>query len=243
MILQAREQDRATPSDLANIYVRSATTSSLVPLSNLVHVEETAGPTELKRFDRLRSITISAEPQSRLLARRGARLHGGPDAQPSCRRTRRSTTTASRASSSAPATALYATFLLALVIVFLVLAAQFESFRHPFIIMMTVPLAVTGALLGLWVTDRLDQRLQPDRLHHADRPRGQERHPDRRVRQPAARPRRRVPRGRDRGVGDPPAPGADDEPVHGVRRGPAADRLGRRRGEPQARSARWSSTA
>ena len=41
--------------------------------------------------------------------------------------------------------------MLALVIVFLVLAAQFESFRHPFIIMMTVPLAVTGALLGLWV--------------------------------------------------------------------------------------------
>ena len=48
--------------------------------------------------------------------------------------------------------ALYVTFLLALVIVFLVLAAQFESFRHPFIIMMTVPLAVTGALLGLWFT-------------------------------------------------------------------------------------------
>jgi len=48
--------------------------------------------------------------------------------------------------------ALYATFMLALVIVFLVLAAQFESFRHPFIIMMTVPLAVTGALVGLQVT-------------------------------------------------------------------------------------------
>lgn len=45
------------------------------------------------------------------------------------------------------------TFLLALIIVFLVLAAQFESFRHPFIIMMTVPLAVTGALIGLFVQD------------------------------------------------------------------------------------------
>ena len=49
--------------------------------------------------------------------------------------------------------ALYATFMLALVIVFLVLAAQFESFRHPLIIMVTVPLAVTGALIGLWATD------------------------------------------------------------------------------------------
>ena len=47
--------------------------------------------------------------------------------------------------------ALYLTFALSLVIVFLVLAAQFESFRHPLIIMTTVPLAVTGALLGLWV--------------------------------------------------------------------------------------------
>ncbi len=50
--------------------------------------------------------------------------------------------------------ALYVTFMLALLIVFLVLAAQFESFRHPLIIMMTVPLAVAGALLGLWLTDR-----------------------------------------------------------------------------------------
>ena len=50
--------------------------------------------------------------------------------------------------------ALNLTFLLALLIVFLVLAAQFESFRDPFIIMMTVPLAVAGALLGLWLTDR-----------------------------------------------------------------------------------------
>jgi multidrug efflux pump subunit AcrB len=48
---------------------------------------------------------------------------------------------------------LYVTFVLALVIVFLVLAAQFESFRHPLIIMFTVPLAVTARLLGLWLFD------------------------------------------------------------------------------------------
>jgi multidrug efflux pump len=60
VMLQARESDRATPSDLASIYVRSSTTNQLIPLSNLVRIEEIAGPTELKRFDRLRSITISA---------------------------------------------------------------------------------------------------------------------------------------------------------------------------------------
>src|SRR5690606_29348392 len=60
VILQAREAARASPDDLNNIYVRSATTNTLVPLSNLVKVSETAGARELKRFDRLRSITISA---------------------------------------------------------------------------------------------------------------------------------------------------------------------------------------
>jgi multidrug efflux pump len=60
VMLQARENDRATPSNLTNLYVRSSTTGSLVPLSSLVEIEEVAGPTELRRFDRLRSITVSA---------------------------------------------------------------------------------------------------------------------------------------------------------------------------------------
>jgi multidrug efflux pump len=152
VILQARDQDRATPSELTNIYVRSATTNSLVPLSSLVRVEETAGPTELKRFDRLRSITISANlnPGYSLgealdymegLIRAELPPHAQINYDGESREFKRS------------GNALYATFMLALVIVFLVLAAQFESFRHPLIIMVTVPLAVTGALIGLWATD------------------------------------------------------------------------------------------
>src|SRR4030095_6143822 len=151
VMLQARDNDRVTPSDLTNIYVRSSTTNQLIPLANLVNVEEVAGPTELKRFDRLRSITISAglnhgyslgealDSMEQLV-----RSELPPEAKISydgeSREFKRS------------GSALYATFMLALVIVFLVLAAQFESFRHPFIIMMTVPLAVTGALVGLQVT-------------------------------------------------------------------------------------------
>lgn len=151
VMLQAREDDRVTPSDLANIYVRSSSTGSLVPLSNLVDVEEMAGPTELKRFDRLRSITISAglNPGYSLgealnymekLIRTELPAHAQINYDGESREFKRS------------GSALYATFMLALVIVFLVLAAQFESFRHPLIIMVTVPLAVTGALLGLWFT-------------------------------------------------------------------------------------------
>ena len=81
------------------------------------------------------------------------------------------------------------TFAMALLIVYLVLAAQFESFIHPLVIMLTVPLAVLGALLGLWVSGGDAEPLQPDRHRDAGRPRGEERHPDRRLRQPAARRR------------------------------------------------------
>nr|WP_298718905.1 efflux RND transporter permease subunit [uncultured Steroidobacter sp.] len=153
VILQAKDTDRATTSDLTNIYVRSATTRQLVPLSNLVTIEETAGPTELKRFDRLRSITLSANltPGYSLgealnymenLIRTELPAHAVINYDGESREFKRS------------GNALYVTFMLALLIVFLVLAAQFESFRHPLIIMMTVPLAVAGALLGLWLTDR-----------------------------------------------------------------------------------------
>ncbi len=152
VILQARDEDRASPSDLNNIYVRSATTNALVPLSNLVTISETAGARELKRFDRLRSVTISANLNAGYslgealdyfeeLVRAELPSHAQINYDGESREYKRS------------GGALYATFLLALAIVFLVLAAQFESFRHPIIIMMTVPLAVTGALLGLYFSN------------------------------------------------------------------------------------------
>ncbi len=148
VVLQARENDRATPSDLDNIYVRSTTGRDLIPLSNLVKIEEVAGPLELKRFDRLRSITISAglapgyslgQALDDLEKQVRADI---PDAQINYDGESREF----RLSGGA----LYTTFVLALLIVFLVLAAQFESFKHATIIISTVPLAVTGALLGLW---------------------------------------------------------------------------------------------
>jgi multidrug efflux pump len=131
--------------------VRSDRSQALIPLSNLVRVGEVAGPTELKRFDRLRAITISAGLSQgytlgQALDYMDKIVHEElpPEAQlrydGDSREFRLSQST------------LYLTFLLALVVVFLVLAAQFESFRHPAIIIMTVPLAVTGALLGLWAT-------------------------------------------------------------------------------------------
>jgi multidrug efflux pump len=150
VILQGERRDRATPSDLQNLYVRSDRSGDLVPLANLVRLEETSGAIQLNRFDRLRSITISAglapgysvgeavEYFQQLVSDElppSARLSFDGEAREYLR---------SRGQ-------LWFTFGFALAIVFLVLAAQFESFRHPAIIMTTVPLAVIGALAGLWL--------------------------------------------------------------------------------------------
>jgi multidrug efflux pump len=152
VILMGKEADRASPDDLTNLYVRSSLTGKLVPLANLVKITETAGPAELNRHDRMRSITIEAGLAD------GISLGAGIDALSEV------------AATTLPGTAriswdgeskeylesghsLYITFGLALIIVFLVLAAQFESFINPLIILVTVPLAMTGALLGLWFFD------------------------------------------------------------------------------------------
>jgi len=150
VILQGADERRQTPSDLETIYVRSQTSGALVPLSNLVRLEEVAGPVDLRRFDRMRSITISASLENdyslgdALAALEKIVRDNLPDS------VRLGYDGESR-DFKATGSSIYVTFLLALVIAYLVLAAQFESFKHPLIIMTTVPLAITGALIGLWV--------------------------------------------------------------------------------------------
>ena len=151
VLLQAKPEDRATPSDLQNIYVRSER-GELIPLANLVRLTELAGPLELKRFDRLRSISMtgSLAPgyslgqalnyMDRIIREEvpeGVRINYDGES----REFRQS------------GSSIYFTFGLALLLSFLVLAAQFESFRHPFIIMLTVPMALFGGLLGLHAFD------------------------------------------------------------------------------------------
>jgi len=152
VIMQAREQDRVRPDDLKNVFVRTAS-GDLVPLSNLVSLSEMAGPQKLNRFDRLRSIKISGSLASGVtlgqaldtldaIARDNlpAEARIGYDGQSKEYR---------KASSS-----LYLTFGFALLVVFLVLAAQFESWIAPAVIMITVPLALTGALAILLATNQ-----------------------------------------------------------------------------------------
>ncbi|MDF1585201.1 efflux RND transporter permease subunit [Marinimicrococcus flavescens] len=146
VVVQVEAQDRSTPSDLSQIYVR-ASGGAMVPLSNLVTVEETVAPKELNHFNKLRSATISATlaPGYSLgealtyLEEQAAGLPTGIlyDLDGQSREFRES------------ALGLYVVFLLALAFIYLVLAAQFESWIDPFIIMLTVPLSMTGALLAL----------------------------------------------------------------------------------------------
>jgi multidrug efflux pump len=150
VILQGRAEDRATPTDLDNLYVRSDRTGELVPLANLVVLKELAGPMRLNRFDRLRSITVSAAtvPGYSL----GDALKYVEDIvenemPPSIKLSYDGQSREFKQSGSQ----LYWMFLLTLVVVFLVLAALFESFLHPFVIITTVPLAIIGALVGLWL--------------------------------------------------------------------------------------------
>jgi multidrug efflux pump len=149
VILQGRAEDRATPSDLDNLYVRSDRTGGLIPLSNLVQLSEDAGPMRLNRFDRLRAITVSAALAPGYPLGEALEFVEGVVAKelPSARLNYDGESREFKQSGNE----MYFMFLLTLVVVFLVLAAQFESFLHPFVIMTTVPLAVIGALLGLWM--------------------------------------------------------------------------------------------
>jgi len=150
VILQGRAEDRATPTDLDNLYVRSDRTGRLIPLSNLVELSELAGPMRLNRFDRLRAITVSAALAPGYTLGEALAYVGKVVKDELPRSVRLNYDGQSREFRESGGQ-LYVMFLLAMVVVFLVLAAQFESFLHPFVIMTTVPLAVVGALVGLWM--------------------------------------------------------------------------------------------
>jgi multidrug efflux pump len=149
VILQGRSQDRASPNDLDNLYVRSERSGDLIPLSAVVKLQESAVATQLNRFDRLRAITVKANLNSGYSMGEAIEFFRkvvDEELPPSAKLDFDGEAREYLKSSQA----LYWTFLGALLVVFLVLAAQFESFTLPFIIMTTVPLAIVGAIVGLW---------------------------------------------------------------------------------------------
>jgi len=150
VIVQVAPVDRASPADISDIYVRSRN-GTMIQLSNFVDVKEGVAPQSLNHFQRLRAVKITgtlapgytiddalkafdAAAKTTL----GATAQTGLDGQ----------SLEFRNSGSE----IYFVFVLALFFIYLVLAAQFESFTSPFVIMLSVPLSMAGALFLLWIT-------------------------------------------------------------------------------------------
>jgi multidrug efflux pump len=151
VILEGERSEQNTPTNMQNIYVRSSATDQLIPLSNLVKINEYADSGTLNRYNRVRAVTIEAGlsegyalgealdylrtlvrenlPETAVIDYKGESL----DFQSS-------------------GSSLLFIFVLGFVVVFLVLAGQFESYIHPLVIILTVPLAISGALAGLYFT-------------------------------------------------------------------------------------------
>ena len=149
MIVQLDPRERATPSDVSGLYVRGRN-EQLVQLDAVTRVEEGISPRQLNHYNRIAAYTLDAslapgftlgEALDSLNALAKEVLPAG------------STTALSGESRELEESggSLYFAFGLALVVVFMVLASQFESLVHPFTVLLAVPLAVTGALAVLWI--------------------------------------------------------------------------------------------
>jgi multidrug efflux pump len=153
LILEGERDIQRTPSDIQNIYVRSGRNGDLIPLASLVSLREYADSGQLNRYNRLRAITIEANLGAGLTLGPAlahleglAREHLPPQVVIDYKGQSQDYKFAGRSVAFV--------FLLGVLVVFLVLAAQFESYINPLVIMLTVPLAIAGGLAGLALTGR-----------------------------------------------------------------------------------------
>jgi multidrug efflux pump len=148
VIVEGDEKQFQSPTDIDNLYVRSRTTNKLIPLASVLNIGENATSSRLNRYNRLRSITVTANLAD------GYALGDALDFLVDVTKNKlpehvqvdyKGESLLLKESGNS----ILFVFLLALLITYLVLAAQFESFIHPFVILLTVPLALVGALAGL----------------------------------------------------------------------------------------------
>jgi len=151
VILEGERGLQNTPEDLRRLYVRSGISGALIPLSNLVRMEEFAGASSLNRYNRVRAITLEANLSDELslgdalaYLENLAETHLPAEVVIDYKGQSQDYQSAGRS--------LLFVFALGLLVVFLVLAAQFESYLNPLVIMLTVPLAIAGGILGLFLT-------------------------------------------------------------------------------------------
>jgi multidrug efflux pump len=150
VIVQLDASERTAPDNLARMFVRNVA-GEMIQLSNIVSIKETVAPKDLRRFNQLRSVTIYANlsPGYTLGQALQAVQSTAEEILPSGVLT--DVSGQSREFRDASSNVLFI-FVLSLAFIYLVLSAQFESFRDPLMIMLTVPLSMTGALLALKLT-------------------------------------------------------------------------------------------
>jgi multidrug efflux pump len=148
VMVQVAPRDRSTPNDISDIYVR-ARDGSMVQLSNVVDVKEGVAPQSLNHFQRLRAVTISGQVAPGYSLGEALQAMDATAKRVLPQGTLTDLNGQSREFRDARGS-IYLVFVLALVFIYLVLAAQFESFADPFVIMLSVPLSMTGALIALW---------------------------------------------------------------------------------------------
>lgn len=146
---EINRQQRNTPLDLRSVYVKN-TTGDMIQLDNLVELKETVAPPQLYRYNRFSAATVTAGLAP------GVTIGAGLDemdriAKETLDETFRTALAGDSKDFRESSSSLMFAFVLALVLIFLILAAQFESFKDPLVIMFTVPLAVAGALVFMFL--------------------------------------------------------------------------------------------
>jgi multidrug efflux pump len=149
VIAQVERKGRNEPADIRKIYVRSKNGDN-IPLDAVLHIEQNSSPPTLYHFNRYKAATISASLAEGKTIGDGIAVMQRIAGKLLDQSYQTALTGASRDYAESSSNIVFA-FALALVLIYLVLAAQFESFVDPFVIMLTVPLALAGALLSLWV--------------------------------------------------------------------------------------------
>lgn len=152
VIGQAKQDKRDDPTDLKGVQVRSKY-GDLIPIDNLIEVTNESSPPQLYRYNRYVAATVSADPAPGKTIGDGIAAMDKIASEVLTPDFSTSLTGTSKEFAESGGSLVFA-FMLALVLVYLVLAAQFESFADPLIIMFTVPLALAGAVLSLWVFDQ-----------------------------------------------------------------------------------------
>jgi len=150
VIGELERTSRSTPDDVGNVQLRTVT-GAMVPLVDLITVRERSVPPQLYRYNRSVSATISAGLAPGATIADGIKAMQEVAASTLDERFSTALTGASRDFAESSSSLLFA-FMLALALVYLILAAQFESWIDPLTIMLTVPLALSGAVISLWVT-------------------------------------------------------------------------------------------